>query len=402
MLQSKLFTESTIGPLTLRNRTVRSAAFEGMCQGNNVTQDLIDYHTAVSRGGIGMTTVAYAAVSQSGLSFSHQLWLRREIIPDLITLTNSIHKEGALASIQIGHCGNMANKAVSGDVIAPTGGINWYGPTFPRTMNRKDIQQVINDFVEAVKIVAEGSFDAIEVHAGHGYLISQFLSPYTNKRKDEYGGSFENRTRFLREVLTAIKDNLPPHMAFIVKMNSYDGFEDGISKEEGIKTAQIIEECGADAIVVSGGFVSKAPMYVLRGAMPIKAMAHFIGNPFKKFFVGLLGNQLVKPVKFSEGYLMDDALLIQKAIKIPVILVGGLNSMETIDKALNEGFEFVSFARALIRNTNYVNDLRDEVISKSNCTICNYCIAKMYSGRADCFFNDRELPPVLKNLQAEV
>lgn len=393
MNQSKLFTEYQIGPLTLRNRTIRSAAFEGMCANFNVTQDLINYHTDVAKGGIGMTTVAYASINKSGISVPHQLWMRREIIDDLIQLTSSVHNEGALASIQIGHSGNMANSRVSGKrPISPSGGINWYGYNFPKKMTKSDIKNVVNDFVDAVIVAAEGDFDAIEVHAGHGYLISQFLSPYTNKRNDEYGGSFENRSRFLREVLVAIKDNLPPHMALIVKMNSYDGFEEGITKQEGIETAKIIEECGADAIVVSSGFVSKTPMYVMRGAMPFDALLHFIKNPIKKYFVNLKGEKAIQPFEFKEGYLVEDAKEIKKAISIPVILVGGLNSLETIDNALNEGFEFMSFARSLIRNTNFINDLRNEVVDKSKCTICNYCFAKSFSGKADCIFNDAEAP----------
>jgi 2,4-dienoyl-CoA reductase-like NADH-dependent reductase (Old Yellow Enzyme family) len=400
---SNLFTEATLGPLKLRNRTIRAAAFEGMCPGNNVSQDLIDYHASVAAGGIGMTTVAYASINRSGLSFPHQLWLRREIIPDLIQLTHAIHKEGALASIQIGHCGNMANKQVSGESpIAPTGGINLYGPTFPRTMSKDDIEQVIDDFREAIKIVAEGDFDAVEIHAGHGYLISQFISPYTNKRKDEYGGSFENRTRFMREVLTAVKETLPPHMALIVKMNSYDGFDKGITFEEGVETAKMIEQCGADAIVVSGGFVSKAPMYVLRGSMPVKIMAHYIADPIKKFFVSLMGDKLIKTIPFKEGYFMNDARKIQDAIKIPVILVGGMNSVQTIEKAFEKGFEFIAIARALIRNPHFVNDLRNELVDKSACTICNYCIAKMYSGKAECHFNETNLPQNLQQKIAEM
>lgn len=130
------------------------------------------------------------------------------------------------------------------------------------------MEEVKNDFKNAVRIAAESGFDAVEVHAGHGYLISQFLSPYTNKRRDAYGGSFENRKRFMTEMLMAVRESMPSNMAMIVKMNCWDGFESGITKEEGVLTAKAIEQCGADAVVVSGGFVSRAPMYVMRGRMP--------------------------------------------------------------------------------------------------------------------------------------
>jgi 2,4-dienoyl-CoA reductase-like NADH-dependent reductase (Old Yellow Enzyme family) len=397
MNPSRFFSPGKLGPLSLRNRSIRAAAFEGMSAQHNVTDALIKYHSSVSKGGIGMTTVAYASVSKSGLSFEHQLWLRDEIIPDLRKLTDAIHHEGAAASIQIGHCGNMANSAVTGiRPIAPSGGINWYGPTFPRGMNNLDIAEVIADFKNGVRIAAESGFDAVEVHAGHGYLISQFLSPYTNKRSDEYGGSFENRSRFMRQVLTAVREALPPHMPLIVKMNCWDGFDGGITKEEALLTAKVIEQCGADAVVVSGGFVSRAPMYVMRGSMPIDVMAYFIRQPFKRFFVKHLGKQLIPSVPFSEGYFMEEAKRIQRAVNIPVILVGGMNSLSTIKKAMNEGFEWIAIARALIENPHFVNDLQSQVIQKSACTICNYCVAKMYTEEMACHLHQTNIPPELK------
>ena len=329
MENSLFFSPGKIGALTLRNRSIRAAAFEGMSYNHDVSDDLLNYHTAVAKGGVGMTTIAYASVSRSGLSFNSQLWLRDEIVSNLKKLTESIHREGAAASIQIGHCGNMGKKSVSGfRPFAPTGGFNMYGPNFPRTMKKADIDQVIDDFRQAVRITAKSGFDAIEVHAGHGYLISQFLSPYTNKRKDEYGGSFENRSRFMREVLTAVKESLPKHMALIVKMNSSDGFKSGITHEESLLTAKLIEQCGADAIVVSGGFVSKSPMFILRGAMPVDIMAWFMTDPILKFFVRLFGKQLIRPVKYSEGYFMEEAETIKRMVSIPLVVVGGMNSME--------------------------------------------------------------------------
>ncbi len=396
MNQSTFFSEAKLGPLQLRNRSIRAAAFEGMSEGHTVTDALIDYHTSVAKGGVGMTTVAYASVSKSGLSFPHQLWLRKEIVSGLRKLTEALHREGAAASVQIGHCGNMANKKISGDVIAPSGGINWYGPTFPRSMKEDDIEEVKNDFKNAVRFAAESGFDAVEVHAGHGYLISQFLSPYTNKRNDKYGGSFENRKRFMVEILNEVKEVMPANMALLVKMNSWDGFENGITKEEGVLTAKAIEQCGADAVVVSGGFVSRAPMYVMRGKIPVDIMAYFISEAWKKFFVKLVGEKLIPSVPFSEGFFMEDARRIQNEMKIPVVLVGGMNSMATIEKAMHEGFQFIAIARALIENPNFVNELRNEVIQKSACTICNYCVAKMYSEQMSCQLHEENMPEELK------
>ena len=203
--ESKLFTPLTIGPLTLRNRTIRAAAFEGMCPGNAPSEMLHDYHLSVARGGIGMTTIAYAAVVRSGLSFPHQLWLRPEILPALRQLTDDIHATGAAASIQIGHCGNMSHKGICGCTpISASSGFNIYSPTLVRGMKKEEIVEMAKAFGQAVNMAREAGFDAVEVHAGHGYLISQFLSPYTNHRKDEFGGSLENRMRFMRMAMAEV------------------------------------------------------------------------------------------------------------------------------------------------------------------------------------------------------
>ena len=204
-MKSKLFTPVTFGPLTLRNRTIRSAAFESMCPGNAPSQMLLDYHRSVAAGGVGMTTVAYAAVTQSGLSFDRQLWLRSSIIPGLREVTDAIHDEGAAAGIQIGHCGNMSHKNICGVTpISASSGFNLYSPTFVRGMRKEELPEMARAYGKAVNLAREAGFDAVEVHAGHGYLISQFLSPYTNHRKDEYGGSLENRMRFMDIVMKEV------------------------------------------------------------------------------------------------------------------------------------------------------------------------------------------------------
>ena len=184
-MESRIFTPCRIGPVELRNRVIRSAAFENMAYGNRPSKDLFDYHTAVARGGVGMTTVAYAAVSRSGLSFDGQLWMRKEIVPELKKLTDSVHSYGAKASIQLGHCGNMTHRATCGCMpVVASSGFNLYSPTFVRALRRDEIYSLVDDFGNAVNLAREAGFDCVEIHAGHGYLISQFLSPYTNHRHD--------------------------------------------------------------------------------------------------------------------------------------------------------------------------------------------------------------------------
>ena len=387
-----LFTPAKLGHLELRNRSIRSAAFEGMCPGNNVSRDLIDYHQAVASGGVGMTTIAYAAVTRSGLSFDHQLWLRRKAVPDLRQLTDAVHREGAAAAIQIGHCGLMAKKDISGVCLAPSGKFNLYGPTWPRSISKEEIRSIAREFGNAVNLARESGFDAVEVHAGHGYLISQFLSPYTNKRKDRYGGSFENRCRFMLEVIREVMKAAAHDIAVVVKMNLRDGFKGGMEIPESIEVAKMLEKEGVHALVLSGGFVSKAPMYVMRGRMPLDVMAHYMNETWMKPGVRLFGDMLMKPEPFKEGYFLEDALKIRENVMLPLIYVGGMISLEGIEDVLARDFQFIQIARALINDPSFINKLKTGEITVSGCNHANYCIAVMYSGKMSCYQHQQNLP----------
>jgi 2,4-dienoyl-CoA reductase-like NADH-dependent reductase (Old Yellow Enzyme family) len=370
-----------------------------MCPNNLPSEDLFNYHRDVAAGGIGMTTLAYAAVEQSGLSFPHQLWLNRAAIPGLRKITDAVHNEGAACSIQIGHCGNMCKASMAGRLpLAPSAGINLYVPTFTHRMNNADIQSVVKSFGNAVNLAREAGFDAVEVHAGHGYLISQFISPYTNHRKDSFGGSLENRARFMLMVMEEVKKAAGNDIAVLVKTNMRDGFKGGTEIDECIEIAKMLESAGADALVLSGGFVSKAPMYVMHGVMPIKVFAHYIENKLMSFFVRLVGNWLVKEIPYTEGYFLEDALKFRKALRLPLVYVGGLISREKIDEVLDNGFEMVALARALIKDTDFVKKLQNNELTRSECDICNYCIAVMYSRQAACIMNDKTISQKIKDM----
>lgn len=402
MKTSKLFTEASIGPITLRNRTIRSAAFESMCPGNAPSQQLLDYHRSVAAGGVGMTTVAYAAVAQSGLSFDRQLWMRKEIVPGLRKLTDSVHKEGAAASIQLGHCGNMSHKKICGETpVGASSGFNLYSPTFVRGLRRDELRVMAKAYGNAVRLARESGFDAVEIHAGHGYLISQFLSPYTNHRKDEYGGSLDNRMRFMDEVMAEVMKAAGNDMAVLVKMNMRDGFKGGMDIEESLQVAHRLVNDGAQALVLSGGFVSKAPMYVMRGAMPIKAMTHYMDCWWLKWGVRMAGHLMIPTVPFKEAYFLDDAMLFRKEIKnIPLVYVGGLISREKIEDVLDKGFEFVQMGRALLNEPGFVNRMKLDVNARCTCKHSNYCIARMYSIDMAC--HQRLTEDLPKCLQKEI
>lgn len=399
MMNAKLFTEAAIGPLTLRNRTIRSAAFESMCPGNAPSAQLMDYHRSVAAGGVGMTTIAYAAVCQSGLSFDRQLWMRPEIVPGLKEITDVIHREGAAASIQLGHCGNMSHKSICG--VTPVGactGFNLYSPTFVRGLRQDELPQMAKCYGQSVRWAREAGFDAVEIHAGHGYLISQFLSPYTNRRKDAYGGSLENRMRFMDQVMEEVMKAAGNDMAVLVKMNMRDGFKGGMELDESLQVAKRLVEDGAQALVLSGGFVSKAPMYVMRGEMPIQSMTHYMKCWWLKYGVRMVGKWMIPTVPFQEAYFLEDALKFRQEIThIPLVYVGGLVSREKIDEVLNEGFEFVQMGRALLNEPGLVNRMRAEEKARCNCGHSNYCIARMYTIDMACHKHlKEELPAKLK------
>ena len=388
MIDSPVFSPVKIGPVTLRNRVIRSAAFENMAYGNSPSQDLYDYHTAVARGGVGMTTLAYASVNRSGLSFDGQLWMREEIVPGLRKITDAVHEAGAKCSIQLGHCGNMTHRSTCGCMpVGASGGFNLYSPTFVRGLKVSEIDALVEDFGQAVNLARKAGFDCVEIHAGHGYLISQFLSPYTNRRRDAYGGSLENRMRLMQRVIRRVLEAAGDDMGVIVKMNMHDGFRRGMQEEECLEVARELERLGVHALVLSAGFVSKAPMEVMRGAMPLRAMTHYM-DPWKFWWLKALvrgfGRILIPTVPYREGYFLEDAKRFRAAVRLPLIYVGGMVSLQKMEEVLAAGFDGLQVARALIRDTDFVNKLRSGEIVRSECGHSNYCIGRMYTLEMKC------------------
>lgn len=399
MDNSILFTPGKIGPLTLRNRTIRAAAYEGMCPGNAPSEQLFNYHTAVAAGGIGMTNIAYAAVTQSGLSFERQLWMRKEIIPDLRKLTDAIHKEGAAASIQLGHCGNMSHKRICGCTpVGASSGFNLYSPTIVRGLNPSELPAMAKAYGEAVNLAREAGMDAVEIHAGHGYLISQFLSPYTNHRTDEYGGSLTNRMRFMKMCMAEVMKAAGSDMAVTVKMNMRDGFKGGMEIDECLEVARTLQdECGVHALVLSGGFVSRAPMYVMRGTMPIRTLTHYMPWGYLPIGVRMVGKYMIPSVPFKEAYFLEDALKFRKALHMPLIYVGGLIARDKIEEVLNDGFQFVAMARALVNDPGFVNRMKMDEHARVDCGHSNYCVARIYTRDMVCHKTVEGLPACLAN-----
>jgi len=376
--KSKVFTPGKIGNLQLRNRIIRSGCFEGMCPHATPSDALIEHHRKVAAGGIGMTTVAYCAASKDGVAFGHEMWMREEIIPILKRLTDAVHKEGAAASIQIGHCGFFANKSVIGKTpIGPSRKFCLFRYSISRAMNEDDMNRVREDFGKAAKMAIQAGFDAVEIHAGHGYLLSQFLSPWTNSRKDQYGGSLENRLRFPASVVKHVRQVVGPGYPILIKMNCEDGFKGGLTIDEAVQVAKRFEAEGASALVPSCGFTARTSFYMMRGQVPIMEYVKSEKNLFTKMGMAMFGRIMVKEHPFKEMFLFDQAKRIKDAVKIPVAYIGGVCSIDNMDTAMKEGFEFVQIGRATVRDPNVVKKMQSGEITAIDCDHCNRCVAEM-------------------------
>ena len=390
--KSKVFIPGKIGNVELRNRTIRSGCFEGMCANATPSEALIEHHRRVAAGGIGMTTVAYCAISNDGVAFGHEMWMREEIIPILKRLTDAVHKEGAAVSIQLGHCGFFANKSVIGVTpIGPSRKFCLFRYSICRAMNEEDIKRVREDFGKAAKMAVTAGFDTVEIHAGHGYLLSQFLSPWTNSRRDQYGGSLENRLRFPVSVIKHVREVVGPGYPIIIKMNCDDGFKGGLTIDEAVQAGQAFEAAGASMLVPSCGFTARTSFYMMRGNVPIWDYVKSEKNPVTKMGMTLFGRLIVKEIPFQELFLFDQAKRIKDAVKIPVACIGGVCSVDNMDKVMQAGFEFMEIGRATIRDPDVIRKMQSGEISASDCDHCNRCVAAMTAQGVTCVAESKGL-----------
>ncbi len=384
-MSPKIFSPLKIGNLELKNRIIRAGCFEGMCQNNSPTAELLAHHKAVARGGVAMTTLAYASVSQTGLAFDHELLMRPDIVPGLRKITDAIHSENAAASIQLGHCGFFSSPSVIGQrPLGPSSKLCTFRMSISKKMTPDDMDQVRSDFGNAALLAKEAGFDALELHSGHGYLLSQFLSPWTNKRKDDFGGSLFNRLRFPLSVLAEIREKVGPDFPILIKMNLHDGFARGLTLNEAIHIAGAYEKAGASALIGSCGFTSKTPLFMLRGKVPIKEFMESETNLFMKFGLFSFGKLFVQHFPFTETFLLDDAKKLRAAVTLPLGLIGGVCSLNNMETAMQEGFDFVQIGRATIRDADFVNKLETGIITRSDCDHCNRCVGEMAKGGVHC------------------
>lgn len=375
-----VFAPAKLGPLTLRNRIVKAATFEGRSRNGLVDDSLVAFHRRVAAGGAALSTVAYLAVSREGMGAPNEIWVREEAVPGLARVADAIHAEGAAAAAQLGHAG-----AVGGPLPGkprPLGPSKGRSPMGGRIFaaTEADIARVTDEFAAAARLLVRAGFDAIELHLGHGYLLSAFLSPRWNRRSDAWGGSVEKRARFPRAVVRAVRDAIGPDVALTAKLNMADGTPGGIWLDTSLETARLLAADGAlDALQLTGGSSLENPMYLFRGEVPRAEFAATL-PPLLRLGFRLVGRRFLREYPFEEAFFRPYARQFLAALDLPLILLGGIDRLDTIEEALAEGFAFVAMARALLREPDLPNRMREGRARSGLCIHCNKCMPTIYSG----------------------
>ncbi len=373
------FGPARLGPVTVRNRIVKAATFEGLASRGEVTDGLIEFHRRVAAGGVGMTTLAYCAVSEDGQGAPNEIVVTPAVRPGLTRFTDAIHATGAAASIQLGHAGPVA--AGTGRAgLAPSRIFAPQAMRFTEPVGETDLTRIVGDFARAATVAADAGFDAVELHFGHGYLVSAFLSPKLNRRTDRWGGSIEHRARLARAVAEAVRDAVGGRIAVLAKLNMADGVPGGLWLDESVTVARLLESDGTlDAIELTGGSSFQNPMYLFRGDAPIHEMAAAFPS-YLRYGFRLMGPRFMPSYPFEEAYFLPFARQFRDALTMPLILLGGINRLATVEQALAEGFGFVAMGRALLREPDLVARWRQGDERESLCIHCNKCMPTIYTG----------------------
>lgn len=270
-----------LGPVRLRNRVIKAATSEGRSPDGLVTDELIAFHKRFADGGVGMTTVAYCTVAEDGASAPGQIMMSARAVAGLRRLADTVHEAGAAVSAQLGHGGVVATRKVNKVTPkAPSRFVNPQSFDYCRPITRDEIRTVVDQFGAAAQVAVDAGFDAVELHLGHLYLPSSFLSPLMNRRKDEYGGTIENRARFARQIAHRVREVVGNRIAVIAKLSMEDGKRGGIALSESLRVVQLLDaDRNLDAIELTQGSSVFKPMYLFRGDTPVDEFAAVMPPP---------------------------------------------------------------------------------------------------------------------------
>ncbi len=379
------FAPVQLGPVRLRNRVIKAATSEGRSPHGLVTDDLIAFHLGFAEGGVGMTTVAYCCVSPQGASAPGQIVMNARALPGLTQLTEAVHGAGAAISAQLGHAGVVAQRKLTGvTAVAPSRFVNPSSFAYCREIRRDEIRTVIDQFAAAAQVAVDAGFDAVELHFGHLYLPSSFLSPLINRRKDEYGGDIDNRSRFVRMIAERVREVVRDRVAVIAKLDMDDGLPGSIWIDEALRTAQLLDaDATLDAIELTQGSSVFKPMYLFRGDVPVREFARVVPPPLRPG-VRVMGKWAMGSYPYEDLYMLPAARQFVPIMRnTKLILLGGITNRQHLETGMREGFDFMAMGRALLREPDLVNKMIDDPRVRSRCDHNNKCMVTVF-GRTHC------------------
>lgn len=367
---SKLFEPTSINGMAIANRFVRSATYEGMANDDgSCTQKLIDYMASLAKGGVGLIITGDAYVRPDGQALPRQMGAYSEdLLPGILEMTRAVHDEGGKIAIQICHAGCLASpQSAVATTIGPS--IFRIGDRKPcREMTAEDIDEVIASFAHTADLAKRAKFDAVQIHAAHGFLLSEFLSPFFNKRRDGYGGGIENRARIVLEVLRSIRKAVGKQYPILVKINSEDFLDGGFTINDMLNVSSMLEHAGIDAIEISGG----------------------ISLPIGKFTPSRPGK--IKPE--GEGYYLNAARRFKRKIGVLLMLVGGIRSYETAQRFIEEEVaDYISLCRPLICEPDLINRWKSGDTRPAKCISDNLCLKSLLEGKELRCDSERSIKP---------
>jgi 2,4-dienoyl-CoA reductase-like NADH-dependent reductase (Old Yellow Enzyme family) len=391
----KCFSPARLNGLELRNRIIRAATFEGMTAGGKPSDKLIGLHSAMAENGVAMTTVAYCAVEPDGRVMDEMMYMHEDIRPQLERMTAAVHAAGGAISGQMSHCGNFSqNRSFQGKrPLGPSRMLNMsglpFGLLFAGAMGSADMDRLVRNFHDAAVFMKSAGFDAVEIHFGHGYGLSQFISPKTNRRKDEYGGSITNRMRLPLRVLEAVRKALGDDFPILGKIGLTDGVKDGLKIDEALEVAGMLDKGGIDCLIPSGGTSSMNPMLLFRGDSLMEGLIENEKNWLMRQSLRLIGPLLFKKYPYEELYFLDGARRVRDRVDCKVCYVGGVSTLESLETAITE-FDFVQMGRALIKDPALVKNASAGGGYVNGCNHCNRCAAMIKNpGGIHCVLNNQ-------------
>jgi 2,4-dienoyl-CoA reductase-like NADH-dependent reductase (Old Yellow Enzyme family) len=373
---SVLFTPKSIGGMTVKNRLVRAPTVEKLATDDGrCTPKLMDLYTRLAEGGVGMIITGGAYTQRNGKGLPRMIGFHRdEVIEGYQKLTDRLHRYDVKVVAQLVHCGRQGPVEVVGETpIAPSAVPNILG-VIPIAMSVRQISETIAHYIRAAERAKLAGFDGVQIHAAHGYLIHQFLSPRTNKRRDRWGGSFANRMRFLTEIYGGIRDRLGEGYPILLRINCSDFLPGGLGPGEAIAIARRMSSLGVDAVETSAG-TWESHFHMSRGDIPKHYWIYARAEGEEKEKIKAQLAAIASEVRFQEAYLLEYAREIKKKIQCPLILPGGLRTVKVMERILLQGeADFISLCRPLIRDPEFPNLIRRGLVERSSCLNCNLCL----------------------------